>query len=350
MPFCSPRSSSGNTSGRSRLNIRNISAVQRPMPRTSISSAMISSSAICGQRCGWILPSAKCCARSAMYSVLRSDRPQARSIFLSLAITASGVTSCSRQIQKRFHTACAAFTEICCPQMARASVLNGSPRLTMKTFGCARRMAAITGSRRMRARLALSQYSGFIQRQVAQQILRFHVYRALGGATESQINHPATDIRPHRGRLVELEREDGEDVAHPALVDLLARPQLVQDRGRLGVQADVPCPGRLVDLAHGLDLCFDVEEMRNPCLHDVAQRVERGTAVGNADHSVVARFALPIYGCVGAVEHVQVDLGKVALRLDDEPANAAVAVAARMHVDRLQVGEQRVAFLDGCLL
>ena len=48
-PFCSPRSSSGNTSGRSRLNIRNISAVQRPMPRTSVSSAMIASSSICGQ-------------------------------------------------------------------------------------------------------------------------------------------------------------------------------------------------------------------------------------------------------------------------------------------------------------
>src|SRR4051812_38151280 len=287
MPFCNPRSSSGNTSGRSRLNIRNISAVQRPMPRTSISSAMISSSAICGQRCGGILPSAKCCARSAMYSVLRSDRPQARSIFLSLAITASGVTSCSRQIQKRFHTACAAFTEICCPQMARASVLNGSPRLTMKTFGCARRMPAITGSRRMRARLALSQYSGFkadgsgfIQRQAGEKVLGLHLHDAFF-TRQRKVDRPAADVRAHRGWLVELEREEREDIAHPALVDLLARPQLVQDRGRLGVQADVPRPGRLVNFAHRLDLCFDVEEMRNPGLHDLAQRVERGTAVGN---------------------------------------------------------------------
>ena len=72
----------GTRRARSRLNIRNISAVQRPMPRTSVSSAMISSSAMRGQSRAWILPSTKCCARSAMYSVLRSDRPQARSSVL----------------------------------------------------------------------------------------------------------------------------------------------------------------------------------------------------------------------------------------------------------------------------
>src|SRR5262245_17022807 len=105
-------------------------------------------------------PSAKCCARSAMYSVLRSDRPQARRIFLSLATTALGVMSCSRQMQKRSQTACAAFTEICCPQMARASVMKASPRGVMYRPGKRRMIAAITGSRRASARFARSQYSG----------------------------------------------------------------------------------------------------------------------------------------------------------------------------------------------
>jgi hypothetical protein len=47
-------------------------------------------------------------------------------------------------------------TEICWPQMARASVMNGSPRRIMNTLGCWRMIPAITGSLR-RARFALSQ-------------------------------------------------------------------------------------------------------------------------------------------------------------------------------------------------
>src|SRR2546426_8243398 len=153
MPFCSPRSSSGNTSGRSRLKMRNISAVQRPMPRTWVSSAMTASSSMSGQRCTWIAPSRKCCARSAMYSTLRSDRPQARSSLLFLARTLCRVTA-PAQRQTLSQTLCAALTEICWPTMARASVTNGSPRRARNTFGRERMMAAMTGSFRASARLA----------------------------------------------------------------------------------------------------------------------------------------------------------------------------------------------------
>src|SRR6185369_10458048 len=248
MPFCKPRSSSGNTSGRSRLKMRNISAVQRPMPRTSTSSAMISSSLIAGQRCTWIEPLAKCCARSAMYSVLRSDRPQARSNGLSLKSTFCGVTSPTQEAN-RSHTLCAALTEICWPTMARASVMNGSPRRARKILGCARMMAPMTGSRRARARLARFQYSGFIQRKIEEQVLRLHPHdRVLGGQRE--IHVPARDVAAHRGWILEPEREQRQDVAHAAGVDLVARPQLVQDRGGLGVEPHVPGPARLFDLAN----------------------------------------------------------------------------------------------------
>jgi hypothetical protein len=83
-----------------------------------------------GQSRAWIRPSAKCCARSAMYSVLRSESPQARSSVLFRSRTFSGVTA-PQHATTRFHTLCAAFTEICWPQIARARVMNGSPRTVM---------------------------------------------------------------------------------------------------------------------------------------------------------------------------------------------------------------------------
>src|SRR5438045_5013325 len=246
MPFCSPRSSSGKTSGLSRLNIRNISAVQRPMPRTSTSSAMISSSVISGQRCTWIEPFAKCCARSAMYSVLRSESPQARSSGRGRASTPCGVI-CPTQATSRFHTLCAAFTEICCPTIARASVKKGSPRGARNTLGCARMMPPITGSRRASARLARSQYSGFIQRQIDEQVLRLHAHRALLIGRERQVQRAAGDVRPHLARVLEVERKEREDALHSPVLHLRASPQVVQDGSRLRIETDVPGPARLVD-------------------------------------------------------------------------------------------------------
>src|SRR5213083_1326667 len=95
-------------------------------------------------------------ARSAMYSTLRSDRPQARSSLLFLARTLCGVTA-PAQRQTLSQTLCAALTEICWPTMARASVTKGSPRRARNTFGRERMMAAMTGSFRASARLARSQ-------------------------------------------------------------------------------------------------------------------------------------------------------------------------------------------------
>src|SRR4051812_46840490 len=348
MPFCSPRSSSGNTSGRSRLKMRNISAVQRPMPRTSTSSAMIASSLIAGQRCTWIEPLAKCCARSAMYSVLRSDRPQALRILRSRERTFCGETS-PTQAAKRFHTLCAALTEICCPTMARASVMKGSPRRARKTFGCARIMAAITGSRRASERFAEFQYSGFIQRQIQKQVLRLHLHHAvLGGQRE--IDLAAGDVGAHRPRLLELQREQRQDIAHAAGVHHAPSPQLVQDRRRFGVEPDVPGPARLLDLANRLDARFQVEEMRNPLLDDTGEGIERRTPVGEAHHRIVLRFALPVEPGVRAIQHIELRGTELGLRLDDEAPDAAVALARGVHLHRLEIREQHVAVLERRLL
>lgn len=61
----SPRSSGAKTSGRPSEKIRNIWAVQRPMPLTSMSDLMISSSFIREKRCQGIVPSTDFRARSS---------------------------------------------------------------------------------------------------------------------------------------------------------------------------------------------------------------------------------------------------------------------------------------------
>src|SRR5688500_9876748 len=93
-----------------------------------------------------------------------------------------------------------------------------------------------------------------------------------------------------------------------------------------------------------------MKKMKHPCLHDTAERLERRPAEGEADHRVVARFALPVKGGVGAIEHVKVYLPDVRLCLDDEPPDAAVAIARSVHLHRLEVGEQHVAVADRRLL
>ena len=96
MPLIRPMSSSGSTFGRSRWKIRNISAVQRPMPRMPTSSSMIASSSISRQCAGCTAPDWKCSARSHRYSTLRADRPAARMRGASSASTAFGA-SCVRR-------------------------------------------------------------------------------------------------------------------------------------------------------------------------------------------------------------------------------------------------------------
>src|SRR5512132_1498475 len=106
-----------------------------------------------------------------------------------------------------FHTLCAALTEICCPTMARARVRNGSPRGTRWTRGWRRMIAAITGSRRASARLALSQYSGFIEGKIQEEVLRFHSDHVVLVRGERQVDRPAGDVAPHLAGFGEFQAE-----------------------------------------------------------------------------------------------------------------------------------------------
>ena len=71
--------------------MRNISAVQRPMPRTSVSSSTISSSDRRATRSSSTSPASTFSARSRIDAVLFPDKPAARSVSTGSASTASGV-------------------------------------------------------------------------------------------------------------------------------------------------------------------------------------------------------------------------------------------------------------------
>ena len=96
-----PRSPTGSTSGRCSRNIRNISAVQRPMPFTCVSAAITSSSV-----------SASSASRAASRPSIRRTgracsgasaalRPTARSCSSGVAATAAGVGRPSNSASKR---------------------------------------------------------------------------------------------------------------------------------------------------------------------------------------------------------------------------------------------------------
>src|SRR4051812_4824633 len=85
--------------------------------------------------------------------------------------------------------------------------------------------------------------------------------------------------------------------------------------------------------------------MTHPTLDHAAKRFERRPSVVDADHRVVGRLALPIEVRIVLVEHVKLDALEAGLPLHYHPPDAAVSVTRRMHLDRLEVGEQ-----DGALL
>src|SRR3954466_4627784 len=146
-----------------------------------------------------------------------------------------------------------------------------------------------------------------MQGQADQQVLRLHAYHAVLVRRQREVDCPAGDIGAHRVRIVELQGEEREDALHAAVVDLATGPQLVQDGGRFGVEADVPRPVRLVDAADRLHYRLQVEEVRDPGLDYACERIQRRTAVGQADHRVVARLALPVDTGIRPLEHIQVD-------------------------------------------
>src|SRR5258706_16481788 len=100
-----------------------------------------------------------------------------------------------------------------------------------------------------------------MHREVDEQVLRLHANGALFGCRQREVNAPAGDVAAHGRGILERECKEREDALHASLLYCTARPKFVQDRSRLGVEADVPGPARLVDLADRLYPHLEGKEM-----------------------------------------------------------------------------------------
>ncbi len=203
--------------------------------------------------------------------------------------------------QIAFQTLCAALTEICWPTMdARQRVERRRPAARDRMRGCARMIFAITGSRRASARFARSPVAGprhdaCIERQVEEQVLRLHAHRRRfrPPRARGRRSRPAMSRRISRGSAKSRRNSARMRRMRPASTSLAAPTGRSGSRsprrpGRCARPSAVPrCCG-------GIDAHLDVQKMEDPGSMHAAERVQRRPAVGEADHDVVARFALPV--------------------------------------------------------
>ena len=85
------------------------------------------------------------------------------------------------------------------------------------------------------------------ERQIHQQVLRLEAQPIALVHRHREPDGPAGDRRPHVGRIFEIEPEQAQQPMHPRIVDRLSIVKVVQDAARLGIEADVPAPVRVVD-------------------------------------------------------------------------------------------------------
>src|SRR6516225_8306928 len=272
MPLISPTSSSGSTFGLRRWKMRNISAVQRPMPRMPTSSSMIASSSMSCQRAGLTAPERKCSARSHRYSTLRADRPAARICGASRSSTALGdnlLDGPEVSAMRRSHTACAALTEICWPTIERASVVKASPRLSSWPSEKRGISFFMTRSRLTRCLHASSQKSATSVGAAAVAAVAkgsaLHPGRALGAVLEDDAE--AGELVADRVGALEVARALGFGARADALGDLRLgeRGAGLQERARRLLQ-EAERPGerlqerRVGGLAAAVDLGGELEQ------------------------------------------------------------------------------------------
>src|SRR6266566_795453 len=116
-----PESPTGHTSSRRNWKIRNISAVHRPMPRTTERRVMTSSSASRPMRSNGTVPSTTFAARSRIEATFLPESPAARSFLGGTAKTASGERSPSNNATNRPWMARAAAPASCWCRILSAS-------------------------------------------------------------------------------------------------------------------------------------------------------------------------------------------------------------------------------------
>ena len=153
---------------------------------------------------------------------------------------------------------------------------------------------------------------------------------------------------------------------HARRLDRAVFIQVVQQRGRFNIQADVPAPVGVFNFGFRLDADLHAQKVRYPKLQHTRHGFQAGTRAGHGQHQPVAQViadfmrqvqqkvvtvaTLPVALCIAVVEDFQVDVahGRVVLR--QEAAHIAQTTGFVEQVKHGLVTTQDLAVLGGYAL
>src|SRR5712692_6258204 len=110
--------------------------------------------------------------------------------------------------------------------------------------------------------------------QAGYEILRLHAEHPVGRHRQYQIDRLALRLVEDDFVIAQRQPIKPDDALARGLVELLAVPQRVADRSRLGIETDIPGEINTDGLFYRHDYHCHREEMRNPPLDHFAERTE----------------------------------------------------------------------------
>ena len=127
----------------------------------------------------------------------------------------------------------------------------------------------------------------------------------------------------------------------------MAGIELVEQCCRLGVQAEMPAPVRIAHRLQRLDGDIDGQKMPHPGFEHAAQRIQARAGEADVEHHVEPVAAVRIGRGVGLADDIELELTQRRLCFHDQLAQAAETAAAGMQGDRVAVGQEDRAVVDG---
>src|SRR6266478_6574580 len=112
------------------------------------------------------------------------------------------------------------------------------------------------------------------------EVLRLHTQCPLGGHGQYQIDGLAFRLVQDNFGIAEEEPVKTDNLLPRCFVELHVSPQCVADPARFRIEADIPREIDIARLDQRLDVHFGREQMRDPFLDHLAQRVEPAPAGG----------------------------------------------------------------------
>ena len=178
------------------------------------------------------------------------------------------------------------------------------------------------------------------QRQVEQQILGFHAQQPVFIGGQREVNGFAGDIGLLVAQTFEVQPHQQQQPAVFVRTEALVAPELIEQPARLGIEADMPAPARIVDGRQARNFHAHAQQVADPARQQIADQETGRAAVGELEGEVVAFVAAEIGGRIALVQHIEVDTGGAHPTLGQQSPEIAQALRLRALLDTLGIGQQ----------